>query len=58
MEGNWDKKRKGGEMQAESRFEPSKKKEKVEKEGISMPKKSKYRMRAHINPLNEIKFPL
>jgi len=36
-------------------LEPPKKKKKQE---ITMPKKSKFRMRAHINPLSEINYPL
>ena len=31
--------------------------EKRKKQEITMPKKSKFRMRAHINPLSEINYP-
>ena len=31
---------------------------KKKKQEITMPKKGKYRMRAHINPLNEINYPV
>ncbi len=31
---------------------------KRKKQEITMPKKSKFRMRAHINPLSEINYPM
>ena len=54
VELNVPEEKKNPEQKSAGGLEPPYKKKKQE---VTMPKKSKFRMRAHINPLSEINYP-